>query len=330
MKVLVTGATGCLGRNLCQRLAAEGCQVTGLGRNRRAGEALEQMGARFLPIDLEQAKQMTGAMLGHETVFHCAALSSQWAAAQLFERANVLGTANVLAAAKKAQVRRVVFVSSTSVYFDFTSKRNIQESDPLPSSPVNAYAASKRKGEELVLKAANEGLDAVILRPRGIFGPWDSALAPRLARVARRGIVPMPDGGKAMVDVTCVANVVEALLCAASAAGVSGRIYNISNGVPISVEKLLRSALDSMGMQASLRPVPLKAALFVAGLVEGASHLMGGWEPPVTTYSLGLLGYDQTLDITAAKRDLGWAPRQSLEDGLATFGQWWKEHHGQS
>jgi nucleoside-diphosphate-sugar epimerase len=287
------------------------------------------MGVRFLPIDLEQGQQMADAMQGHETVFHCAALSSQWGAARLFEKANVLGTANVLAASKRAQVRRVVFVSSTSVYFDFTSKQSISESDTLPGTPVNAYAASKRKGEELVLQAADEGIDTVILRPRGIFGPWDSALAPRLARVAKRGIVPMPGGGQAMVDVTCVSNVVDALLCAAHATGVSGRIYNISNGAPVSVKKLLASALDAMGIQARLRPVPLRPALSLARMIEGVSCLTGGWEPSITAYSLGLLGYDQTLDITAAKRDLEWTPRQSLEDGLLSFGHWWKEQHGQ-
>ncbi|MBF0267828.1 MAG: NAD(P)-dependent oxidoreductase [Alphaproteobacteria bacterium] len=330
MKAFVTGATGCLGRNLCQRLSAEGSLVTGVGRNRQVGAAMERMGVRFHPIDIEQADRMAEAMQGHETVFHCAALSSQWGAAHLFETANVLGTANVLAAARRANVRRVIFVSSSSVYFDFTPRRNIQEGDPLPAVPVNAYAASKRRGEDLVMKAAANGLDTVILRPRGIFGPWDSALAPRLARVARRGIVPLPEGGKAMVDVTCVANVVDALLCAATAKGVSGRIYNISNGSPVSVRHLLKSALEAMGVRACLYPVPRKAALSAARLAEGISRLTGGWEPSVTAYSLGLLGCDQTLDITAAKRDLAWTPRQSLEDGLAAFGQWWNEQYGQN
>lgn len=330
MRAFVTGATGGLGRNLCLRLVAEGAACTGTGRDPAAGEWLRAAGVTFLPIDLADRAAMAQAMTGRDVVFHCAARSSLWGAKHLFEAANVAGTANVLAAARQAGVGRVVVVSSPSVYFDFRHRRDIRENEPLPARPVNAYAASKSAAEDLARAAAAAGQDCVILRPRGIIGPWDQALAPRLARVARRGFVPLPGGGKARVDVTCMANVVDALLAAASAGPeVAGRTYNISNGAPLAVAELVAGALDAMGIAARLRPLPAQAAILAARLLEGLARATGGWEPPVTAYSMALLAFDQTLDIGAARRDLGWAPRQTIADGLAAMGDWWRKDHGQ-
>ncbi|CAA7618879.1 conserved hypothetical protein [Candidatus Terasakiella magnetica] len=329
MKAFITGATGGLGRNLCQRLAQNSIAATGMGRNVRAGAWLEALGVRFMCLDLADPDAMAEAMRGHDVVFHCAALSSPWGSPKAFETANVTGTAHVLAAARRAGVRRVVVVSTPSIYFDFRHGRQIREDAGLPARPVNAYAASKRKAETLAREAAAQGQDCVILRPRGILGPWDQALAPRLARIARRGVVPLPGGGTALVDVSCVENVVDALLAAALApSSVSGKAYNISNGAPVTVAALIQDALTAMGLTARLRPVPLAPALALARGLEAVARLTGGWEPPVTAYSLALLAYDQTLDIGAARRDLGWSPHQSLAEGLDSLGRWWKDDHG--
>jgi nucleoside-diphosphate-sugar epimerase len=328
LRAFVTGATGGLGRNLCRRLANDGAECTGMGRDPDAGRWLRDAGVRFAKIDLADTAAMAAAMANHEVVFHCAALSSTWGPAEAFRAANVTGTSNVLEAARRAGVRRVVFVSTPSIYFDFRDRRDIREDDPLPVRPVNAYAASKREAEQIVRGAAAAGADCVTVRPRGIVGPWDQALAPRLARVARRGWIPVPNRD-ALVDVTCVANVVDALLAAAAAGpGISGRAYNVTNGVPVSVGGLLRDVLDALGLAARLVPIPARPAIAFARLLETIARRTGGGEPPVTAYSVGLLAYDQTLDIGAARRDLGWEPRQSLADGLAVTGAWWKERNG--
>lgn len=328
-RVFVTGATGGLGRNLCQRLRAEAIPCVGMGRNAAACDWLSRLGVEVHRLDLAERDALARAMEGAEVVFHCAALSSPWGPRSAFQAANVDGTANVLAAARRAGVARVVVVSSPSVGFAFRHCRDMREDTPLPERPVNAYAASKLAAERLALEAVADGLDCVILRPRGIIGPWDQALAPRLARVARRGSVPVPGGGNALVDVTCTANAVEALLAAASAGPqVAGRLYNISNGAPVTVSEVLERALDAMGIAARLRTVPTGAGLAAARLLEGLARLTGGWEPPVTAYSLGQLAFDQTFDISAARRDLDWQPRQSLADGMAAFGAWWRDSHG--
>lgn len=325
----VTGATGGLGRNLCQRLAAEGETCAGMGRDPAALDWLAGQGVAVHRLDVADAPALARAMAGAEVVFHCAALSAPWGPEAAFHAANVAGTANVLAAARQAGVRRVVVVSSPSVGFAFRACRDVREDDPLPARPVNAYAASKRAAERLVLEAAAAGQDCVILRPRGLFGPWDRALAPRLARVARRGVVPLPGGGGARVDVTCTANAVDALLAAAVAGPqAAGRIYNISNGAPVAVADLLGRALAALGLRARLLPLPVGPSLAAARLLEGVARLTGGWEPPVTAYALGVLAFDHTLDIAAARRDLGWQPRQSLDDGMAALAAWWRDRHG--
>jgi nucleoside-diphosphate-sugar epimerase len=328
LTAFVTGATGGLGRNLCRRLVRSGIDCTGTGRDEVAGNWLRDAGVRFRKIDVADTGAMAAAMAGHEVVFHCAALSAVWGPAKAFAAANVAGTSNVLAAARQAGIRRVVFVSTPSIYFDFRNRRAIRESDPLPARPANGYVASKRAAENLVRAAAADGQDCVILRPRGIIGPWDRALAPRLARVARRGWIPVPNRA-AHIDVTCVENVVDALLAAAEAKPeISGRAYNISNGSPVTVGELLHDVLRAMGIVARLVSIPARPAIVGAALLEMAARCAGGREPPVTAYSLALLAYDQTLDIGAARRDLGWEPRQSLADGIAATGAWWEAQHG--
>ena len=95
MKAFVTGATGGLGRNLCRRLANDGAECTGMGRDPDAGRWLRDAGVRFAKIDLADTAAMAAAMANHEVVFHCAALSSTWGPAEAFRAANVTGTSNV-------------------------------------------------------------------------------------------------------------------------------------------------------------------------------------------------------------------------------------------
>jgi len=330
MKVFVTGATGGLGRNVCLKLVGLGWNCIASGRDLEVGHWLKDHEVQFIAANLADVDGMARAMAGCDAVLHCAALSSPWGTREQFYRHNVMGTANVLRAAGDAGIRRIVFVSTPSVYFDFTHRRNISEDAPLPVRSVNAYASSKLAAEGLVMDAVRQGMDCVILRPRGIIGPWDKALAPRLAKLAKRGWIPLPGGGHALIDVTCAANVADALVSATLAGPhVSGSIYNISNGVPLTARDLIAKALAVMGLSAKCLTIPVTSALWASRLLEIAARMTGGWEPPVTAYALGLLAFDQTLDTNRARTELGWEPLQSLDEGLEIFGKWWKSNYDQ-
>ncbi|MEK0315620.1 NAD-dependent epimerase/dehydratase family protein [Cohnella sp. 56] len=326
---LVTGATGALGRAVARRLAEAGWAVTGVGRNVEAGSRLEASGIAFRRIDIgRQPEEIADACAQQDYVIHCAALSSPWGRYRDFEEANVLGTAHVAAGCLRHGVRRLVHVSTPSVYFDYSDRLLVPETAPLPRRPVNAYAATKLLAEGVVRDAGRRGLDAIILRPRAIFGPEDGALFPRLMRVNERRGIPLVRSGAAMLDLTYADNVVDALVQACLApADAAGRTFNISNGEPVRLIDLLRRLFGLLELPLRTREVPLKAALAAGSLMERAYRIAPflGPEPPFTRYTVALLAYSQTLDIGAARRTLGYAPRVSIDEGLRRFAAWWKE-----
>lgn len=329
MNVLVTGATGFLGKRLAKRLAEDGHEVVGLGRNLDAGRWLEANGIRFVAADLADRDAILAACKDQDVVFHSGALSAPWGPYPAFYKANVQGTRHVIEGCQTHAVRRLVHVSTPSLYFNTEEKLNVSEDEPPADPPVNHYAATKRMAETLIDEAHAQGLPVVTIRPRALFGPGDTTILPRLIRANERGFLPLfgPEGP--WVDVTYVDNVVEALLlCANAPDHVLGKKYNITNGEPMRMRYLLEKLFAALEVSPRFRPMRYSVAYALAGAMElAANTLRGGREPLLTRYSVNVLAKSQTLDISAARRDLGYVPRYSIDDGLAEFVAWWKENH---
>ncbi len=317
MAVLITGATGFLGSNLATALHETGQQVIGLGRRPNHMATLEEKGLTTVTCDLSDApSQMIADRLSDaDTVVHCAGLSSPWGAEKAFERANVTATRNLVQLAKDVGVRRFVFISTGSVYFRFADQINLTE-EKLPDRFVNAYAKTKRQAEQIVLDTPEIG--PVVLRPRGIYGAGDTALLPRLMRVAQKRPIPIFDPAGA-TDITHVDDVVSAIQRSLDVRpAIDGKVFNISGGVGIPLPKIIAAACEHVGITPRWRRVPFGFAhAFAKGLEAVAGVLPGRPEPPVTAYALGLMRYWQTMDLGAAKMHLGWQPAVSFEDGLS-------------
>lgn len=326
-KALVTGATGFLGRAAAVRLQAMGWDVAGFGRDPQAGRRLTAHGIPFLQGDLRSRQDIEAACAGRDFVIHCAALSSPWGRYRDFFEANVTGTAHVVDGCIRHGVRRLVHVSTPSIYFDYTDRLHLSEQAALPRKPVNAYAATKRIAERVVSDAAGRGLQSVIVRPRAIFGPGDTSLFPRLLRVnAARGIPLIGDGG-ALLDLTYMDNVVDALALACTAPDrATGQIYNISNGEPVKLIELLQQLFDMLQLQLRTRRISRSAALAAGWTMEWLYRAFPalGQEPPFTRYTVGLLAYSQTLDISKARKLLDYEPRIGIQEGLSRFADWWR------
>ncbi|MDX8501411.1 NAD(P)-dependent oxidoreductase [Mesorhizobium sp. VK4C] len=317
MVVLVTGASGFLGSHVLARLAASGTLGLGLGRDAARCAALEAAGHRIVRHDLAQPLDgvFDPRLERVERIIHCAALSAPFGRLQDFVAANVAATRNLLDFAARQGVSRFVHISSPSVCFAFRDQLGLTEDTALPD-PVNHYARTKREAEKLVLAAP--AVHPVVLRPRGIYGAGDRALLPRLIEAAKSRPLPLFRGGRAAIDLTHVDDVVDAVMVALAVPKVAeGQIFNISGGEVLPVRRIADEACARAGLKARWRPVPLLPAMLAAGLMETvALRLPGRPEPPITRYGLGLFAYAQSLNLSKAKRALGWTPKISFEEGL--------------
>jgi len=311
-KAIITGATGGLGRNLGEFLNKEGWELLGFGRNESIGK---ELGYAFKAFDLSNLEETLEAFEEADVVFHCSARSSPWGKYELFYKDNVQATKNVLTAMKKYNIPKLVHVSTPSIYFDFIDQREVQESYRAKAF-VNAYAQTKYEAEELVLAS---DVDAVIIRPRGIFGEYDSVLIPRLEKIANRGFLPLIKNGNALVDVTYVGNVVHAMYLCATKELPEKSIFNITNAKPIEISKLFEMVMKTLGKEVKYMRVGYTTMMGVATVLEFVAKMGLSKEPMITKYGVGLIAHDQTLDLQRAKDILGYSPQYSIKEGLERY-----------
>lgn len=330
MRVLVTGATSGLGRNAAQWLLEAGHQVHATGRDSRAGQELLRLGAEFTQLDLTQAteEQCRQLMAGCDWVWHCAAKSSPWGSKREFYRANVAATEKLAQAAGHCGIRRFIHISTPAIYFDFQPHQNIDE-EYCAWRFANHYAASKYAAEQRLqaLVPRYPQTTYIILRPRGLFGPHDRVIVPRLLQQLDRdrGVLRLPGGGKALLDLTFVLNVVHAMDLASRQQPLpSGAVYNITNHQPQRLADMLDALLHrQLGLRYRLQAVPYPLLQVLAGGLELLAHFTGK-EPLLTRYSVAAVYFDMTLSQTRAVEQLGYRPRYSMEEGIRITGEWLK------
>ncbi|WP_312786924.1 NAD-dependent epimerase/dehydratase family protein, partial [Stenotrophomonas indicatrix] len=177
-QILVTGASGFIGRHVARRLAAAGHRVIATGRD-RSRLHMGNDAIHVVPADLA-CDALETLMEGCDVVVHCAALSSPWGRAEDFQRANVIVTERLLDTARRHRVHRFIHLSSPSIYFQFRDQYDLGETFAPPTRWITEYARSKWDAECRVRAAASHGMQALILRPRAVYGEGDRAILPRL------------------------------------------------------------------------------------------------------------------------------------------------------
>ena len=322
--VLVTGATGFLGEYLVRRLVGK-YRVLALGRNRDRGRRLEAYGAVFCPGDFTRRESCACYLKEADYVIHAGALSSVWGKWEDFYRTNVAGTDLIARLCREYGVRRLVYLSSPSIYTCREDRYEIREEDAPERNELNYYIRSKLMAEERIRWWNRKGLETVILRPRGLIGPGDTSLVPRLLR-ANQGVgIPLFNGGHNLVDLTGVENAALACELALTAKGASGGVFNITNGEPTEFRVLLERFLKAIGERPHYRRLPFGLVYGAAGVLEKVYGILGlSGEPPLTRYTVCTLGHAQTMDIRRAGKILGYRPEKTLEESIREYGLWWR------
>ena len=327
---VVTGATGFLGNKLCAALLGAGHNVIALGRNKDEAENLVALGARFYSVDLRDENKLFEALNSVDNeiscIVHSAALSSDWGPRKLFQEINVEGTKKLIQVAKRIGIRDFIYISSPSIYFDFQDGFDLNESTPIANPAPSFYSESKYQGEKVVQENLDENFKAIILRPRGFFGPGDKTLLPKLMRAYHAGRLKIIGDGKTLIDLTYIDNVVHSILLSLDKVSEhSGEAFNITNDDPVLLWEFVNNFMIKTGNKPIVKKMNYNVVFFIAGLLEGIYGLLKLKKgPAITRYSCSLLAKSQTLNIDKAKKLLGYEPIVSMEEGLKRYADWYK------
>jgi nucleoside-diphosphate-sugar epimerase len=317
MKVFVTGGSGFVGRNLIATLVARGDSVVALARSPQAVATVRALGAEAAHGDLDDVPAMRAGMAGAAVVIHCAAKVEDWGDPAEFHRINVLGTQQVMEAARAAGVPRVVHISTEAVLVDGTPIRNADETRPRALKPVGLYPASKGQAEAVALAANGQGLEVVAVRPRFIWGKGDTAILPKLIEVMQKKQFAWFSGGHNLTSTCHVRNVCEGALLAAER-GRPGEIYFLTDGEPVEFRAFITAMAQSQGVDPGSREIPRGLIYALAAVGE----FLWTWlplkgRPLVTRSAILLTGNEVTVNDAKARREIGYRGLVSREAGLA-------------
>jgi nucleoside-diphosphate-sugar epimerase len=325
MKALVTGGGGFLGKTIVKQLLTQGDTVRSLSRS--AYPELDALGVETVRGDLADEAAVGKAVQGCDIVFHVAAKAGVWGPYEDYYDCNVTGTRNILKACKDHGVSKLVYTSTPSVTFAGKDEEGVDESIGYAETFLNHYAKTKALAEQRVLGANAENLSTVALRPHLIWGPEDNHLVPRVIDRAKKGKLKLVGSGRNLVDSVYVDNAAEAHLLAANAlapeASCAGKAYFITNGEPLPMADLLNKILAAADLPPVTRSVPPAIAYGVGATLEKVYGLLGRPDEPIMTrFVARQLATAHWFDITAAKRDLGYTPRVSIDEGMNRLAAW--------
>jgi len=319
MKVLVTGCGGFLGGFVVRKLVARGDAVRSFTRT--AYPWLAELGVEQSHGDLSNAEAVAAAIVGMDVVIHTAAKAGVWGRKSDFVETNITGTKNVIAACQKHGVSRLVYTSTPSVAHSGCDLEGVNESTPYPTKYEAFYPATKAIAEKAVLAANGPELATVALRPHLIWGPGDPHLIPRVIKRARAGKLRRVGTRAVKVDVTYVENAADAHLLAADklapGSPVAGKAYFLSNGEPVDLWEFLNRVLALVNLPPVTRSVSVWKAKLAGRILERIYRLLSlPGEPAMTQFVASQLSTSHWYDISAARRDLGYEPCISIEEGL--------------
>jgi nucleoside-diphosphate-sugar epimerase len=304
----VTGGSGFIGGALIEKLRREGWDVRALARSERAAERVRELGAEPVMGDLDDLH-----VEDCEVAFHAAAKVEDFGDPADFERVNVQGTRNVVAACRAGGVRRLVHVGTEAALMAGQPLVNVDESAPLrPDSPV-LYSSSKAKAEEIVRGA---DFETVVVRPRFVWGRGDTTLLPQMVEMVRAGRFRWVGGGRQLTATTHIDNTVEGLWLAATRAPAGG-VYFVTDGEPTVFRDFITQWVGTQGVSIPDKSVPPGVAKAAAASAERIWRLLKRpGSPPLTRFAVWVSSQECTIDISRAQRELGYAPVTTREDGL--------------
>jgi nucleoside-diphosphate-sugar epimerase len=317
----VTGGSGFIGGRLIKRLVAEGTRVRALARSDSSAAAVEALGAEAVRGDLSDRNSLRAGAEGADTTHHLAAHLGQWGKREDFIEGNVTGTENALAASREAGVRRFVHCGTEAALLAGEPLVNVDETAPLRPDSKALYPATKAMAEQAVRAASTDGFDAMVMRPRLVWGAGDTTLLPEIVGAMEAGKFAWIGGGQHLTSTTHVDNVVEGMILTAEK-GRAGEAYFVTDGEPSVFREFITELVETQGVEPPTRTVPAPVAGAVAAGAESVWRLLRlDSEPPLTRLAVWLSSQECTIDISKARSELGYEPVRTRAEGMAELAE---------
>ena len=318
MRILVTGATGFTGGHLSRHLAARDYSVRALVR-RTPSDADPRI--EYVNGDIRDRSSLERAAAGVDVVYHIAAIYRQAGLKDAEYRAvNAEAVRTVIEAAGRAGARRVVHCSTVGVHGDV---EHPPANEDAPLKPGDIYQVTKLEGERIALQASRDtGVEVVIARPTGIYGPGDRRLLKLFRGVARRKFVVLGDG-QIYYHLTYIDDLVEGFRLCGEVAGAAGRTYILAGGEVTTLNELILR----IASVASVAPPTLHLPVWPFWLAGAACEAICaplGIEPPLYRRRVDFFTKSRAFDISRARAELGYNPQVSLTEGIRRTLDWYR------
>ena len=319
--VLVTGGTGFTGGRLCVKLAGLGYRVRTVARAPEKAAALQAAGVEVVRGDLKDRDSLLAAADGCETVYHIAALFRQEGVPDAaFRAVNVAGTLNILEAARARGARRFVHCSTVGVHGHVS---RIPADENAPFNPGDAYQESKVEGEERARDFfRTRGLPGVVFRPTGIYGPGDLRFL-KLFRHIKSGRFRMIGRGDAYYHLTYIDDLTDGIVLCGTHPRAPGNVYILGGARYAPLRELVETIAEALGVSVSRMRIPFAPVYAAAFLCEKVCRPLG-IEPPIFRRRVDFFRKDRAFDISKAKRELGYAPRVGMPEGIRRTADWYR------
>jgi dihydroflavonol-4-reductase len=319
-KVLVTGATGFTGGALARRLASHNAPVRALVRKSARVAPLVDLGIEIVHGDLRDPASLRQAMCGVDVVYHIAAIyRQQGVEPELFNDVNATGVKHLLDAAIAAGVSRFVHCSTVGVHGHV---KQPPADEDAPFAPGDVYQESKLEGERIAARYMAEGrLPITIFRPAPIYGPGDLRFL-KLFRGIKRGRFPMIGNCQAFYHLVYIDDLLDGILRCGTAEQAIGEIFILAGPEYMTLNELMRIVAEEIGVRPPWLRIPLTPVYAAAAVCEAVCRPLR-LEPPLHRRRVGFFTNSRAFDIAKAHRQLDYAPRVSVREGVARTGAWY-------
>jgi len=322
MTVLVTGATGFTGGHLARYLAARGDRVRVLIRSRDRAREFEAAGIGVVVGDLTNAGDLRRAIAGVEVVYNIAALYREAGLpAATYRAVNATAVGAIVEIAKQEGVRRVVHCSTVGVHGDI---EHPPANEDAPIAPGDVYQETKVEGERLAREAAaRTGMDVVIARPTGIYGPGDRRLFKAFGKVATGKFVMLGSGDN-FYHVTYIDDLCEGFRLCGTVPAAAGRTYILGGGEVTTLWELIEITASVAGVRPPRVRLPVWPFWLAGALCEMVFTPLG-MSPPIYRRRVDFFRKSRAFDISRARAELGFNPAVGLREGIRRTLEWYRE-----